>query len=404
METPTIPRLSHLLTGSLMAALALTLFVTPLGAQQAAPAPQGVYKITAEGVGSFRAADQARSREEALEDALRNAVEQASGIIIESESRMKNFELVKDEVLSRSKGFIKSYKVLKEGAAGPLYKVLIEALVVKSTFIKNLDKSIEELYRRVGRPRVMVVIRERTLNKEGISLDSADGPMKGVAEKEIRKLLMKQGFTFIDHRAAAGIDLMEVALKGDEIVREKVVQAARTSKAEIIILGNATSQFKGVTNNFNMAQADLSLDVIRVDNGQVMASEVISARGLHVNQSTSAVLSLQKAAREVTPKMMEQVSYQWIKDKNEGGRIEIVVKNVQFGQLLTIRRALGTEVSGVKKVQQRSFKKGVALIEVLTRKSAQDVAESLFEVQFPKFTLEIEDVSANKLVVSVSKK
>ena len=89
--------------------------------------------------------------------------------------------------------------------------------------------------------------------------------------------------------------------------------------------------------------------------------------------------------------------------KENPWRIELVVKNASFGDLLTLKRALSLRVSGVKQLKQRSFRKGVALFEFQSRKSAAQIAESLYEQKFKKFSLEIEDVSSKTLTVSLEK-
>ncbi len=363
-----------------------------------------MYQVQGEGVSGYNPRAVSRSRSEAIEAAQRDAVEKVSGVMIESESTLKNFELVKDEVLSRSKGFIKSYKILKEGRDRELYKVLINAVVVKADFIKQIDESLDNLYRRVGKPRVMVIIKEKFLDQYGDLKGEDDGPGQKIAEKAMRKILIKQGFTFIDPRAAAGMSLLQVALRGEEVAREKVVAAARKSEAEIIIMGSATTQEKGPRSSFFIAQADLALDVILVDSGQVMASEVLAERGLSINQNSANVKAVQNAAKKITAKLMEQVTYQWIKEKNEGGRIELVVKNASYGDLIALKRALNMGVGGVTGLQQRSYKNRTALFELQTRKTAGEIAEGLYEQKFKKFTLDIQDVSAKTLTVSVSRR
>lgn len=367
--------------------------------QQAGPE---VVQVRGEGLAAYT--DRARSRGAAIEAAQRDAVEKAVGVMIESESTMRNFTLVKDEVLSRSKGFIKTYKIVKEGRDRELYKVLIDALVVKAAFVKDMDDAIESLYRRVGKPRVMVVIKEKRLDEDGKVQEEVRANEQGISEKAIRKLLIKKGFIFVDARAASGMSLMKIALKGEQVAREEAVEAARTAKAEIVILGNATVQDRGSRNNFYFAQADLALDVVRVDTAQVMASEVVSDRGLQINSNSARVMALQKAAAKITPKIMEQVTYGWIKDKSQGSRIEIVVKNASFGDLLALKRALNTRVGGVKQLRQRSFKKGVALFELQSRKTAEEIAEGLYEQKFKKFRLDIVDVSGKTLTVRLEKK
>lgn len=362
--------------------------------------------IEARGVASYYQDDTARSRDEAIEAAQRDAVEQASGVFITSETEMRNFELISDDVLSRSKGFIRSYKVLKEQRDGPFYNVTIQAMVVRKAFMNDVSESLENLYQRVGKPRVMLVVEEFDAADSGggEGFASASTQSLNVVEKEIRKILLRQGFTFIDVRALTKGSLVEKAQKGSNTSRESLLDSARTSKAEIIMLGKARISAKGELHKFKIVEATVGLDVIRTDNGQIMASEVSLSKGLHINRDTAAVTALQKAAQKLTPKVMQQVTYLWIKEKNEGRRIEMVVKNVSFGQLLSLRKALSNQVKGVRKVRQKSYSDRTALLEVETRDAPDRLAEYLFETQFDNFRLDIQDVSATTLTVKMEKR
>jgi hypothetical protein len=356
-------------------------------------------KVTANGVASFRADDAARSREDAIEAARRDAVEQVSGVFIQTESELKNFDLVKDEVVSRSQGYLRNSKVVKEGAANNLYSVTIEAEVVKAAFIKQMQDSLEDLYRRVGKPRLMVLVKEF----KGGETDAAAVSDQGIAAREVRKILLAQGFTFIDPRIVTRTQLSELS-KGREADRNVFVSLGQATKAEIVMLGEVRISEKGVMNRFNRVQADMSMDVIKTDNGVIMASQTSSALDLHIDVNTATTNALQKVAQEITPKLAEQISYQWIKEKNEGSSIELTVKGASFGDLAVLRRALSNQVRGVKQVTQRSFSQGTALLVLTTRDSADRVAESLSETQFEKFTLEVVDVTPTSLIVNMNKK
>lgn len=379
---------------------------TPPAAAPAAPparAPdqEELFKVTANGASSYRADDLARSREEALEAARRDAVEQVSGVIISSESELKNFDLVKDEVLTRTQGYVRRSRILKEGRDGPMYAVTIEAEVSKGAFLKEVNDSLEGLYRRVGKPRVMLVIKESQAASDDKSTSTAG---LGVTEKEIRKILLGQGFTFIDPRVVTRAQMAELAAKGKNADTNVITQLGQTTQAEIVIVGEARTSNKGEFNRFYRVQADLSLDVLKTDNGQIMASDVYSAVALHINADTAAINALQKAAQEETPKLMQQVTYQWLKDKNEGARVELVVRNASFGDLLNLRRSLANNVRGVKKVTQRSYSQGTALLELETKDTADRVAESLNDAKFEGFALEIVDVTPTSLIVNMKKR
>jgi hypothetical protein len=369
--------------------------VTVLAQQPAQPAAEDSRTVTANGASTYRQDDLARSREEAIEAARRDAVEQVMGVFISSESEMKNFDLVKDEVLSKTQGFVKRSKVVKEGRDGPMFQVTIEAEVSKGAFLKEMNDSLEGLYRRVGKPRVMLVIQERADNS-GAGLNAA--------EKEIRKILLAQGFTFVDPKVLTRAQMADLEARGKDVDKDTLIRLGQSTKAEILITGQSRTSSKGEFNRFSRVQADVSLDVLKTDNGQIMASEVHSALGLHIAPETAAMNAIQKAAQEITPKIMQQVTYQWIKDKNEGARLEMTVRNTSFGDLVNLRRSLGNSVRGVKKVTQRSFSQGTAMLELETRDPAERVAESISETQFQGFSLEIVDVTSTSLIVNMKKK
>lgn len=367
----------------------------------ATPGAEELFKVTANGASTYRADDLTRSRDEAIEAARRDAVEQVSGVIVSSESEMKNFDLVKDEVLTRTQGYVRRSTVVKEGRDGPMYAVTIEAEVSKGAFLKELNDSLEGLYRRAGKPRVMLVIKETLpVNPDQATPQAA----LGVTEKEIRRLLLAQGFTFVDPRIVSRAQMASIQSQGKEVDAKTLQQLGATTQAEIVMVGEARASDKGMLNKFHRVVADLSLDVLKTDNGQVMASDVYtSPPTLHISVGTAAITALQKAAQVELPKLMQQVTFQWIRDKNEGALVEMTVRNATYGDLVNLRKSLTNTVRGVKKVTQRSFSQGTALLQIETKDSADRVAESLSDAKFDGFALEIVDVTPTSLVVNLKK-
>ena len=86
--------------------------------------------VFAEGVGT--------SREEAIKDAFRAAVRQVVGEVVDGETIVKNEELVKDQVLTYSDGFIPEHKVTSEKHANGLFHVGIQATVQRRSVIMKL--------------------------------------------------------------------------------------------------------------------------------------------------------------------------------------------------------------------------------------------------------------------------
>ena len=81
------------------------------------------------------------TQQQALDNAFKTAIEQYIGVVVDSETMMKNGKLIKDKILTASNGFIKSYKELSVDNSDGLIEVKINALV-KSQKVFNKIKSL----------------------------------------------------------------------------------------------------------------------------------------------------------------------------------------------------------------------------------------------------------------------
>ncbi len=86
------------------------------------------YEVTSQGTGA--------DLDAAVKSAQKNAIEQAIGVYIRSESQVKNYMSENDEVISSSQGYIRTYEVIEsnEGENG-MWTVKISASVPNFDFI-----------------------------------------------------------------------------------------------------------------------------------------------------------------------------------------------------------------------------------------------------------------------------
>lgn len=86
----------------------------------------------------------AAAEEEATNDALRRAVEQEAGVLLQSFTQMQNLEVVRDDIFSNARGFITNYKPLFKTTSsdGITYHVTVEA-DVNTLNMQNRIKSQE---------------------------------------------------------------------------------------------------------------------------------------------------------------------------------------------------------------------------------------------------------------------
>ncbi len=68
--------------------------------------------VEAVGDGSIVQGDLAKARDDAIENALRNAVEQTVGMLLSSETITKNFMTIDDRIYSRSTGYVQRLSLI----------------------------------------------------------------------------------------------------------------------------------------------------------------------------------------------------------------------------------------------------------------------------------------------------
>ncbi len=81
------------------------------------------------------------SEKKATNNAFRSAIQQYVGVIIDSETQLKNGSLIKDEILTASNGYIQKYDILSVSNDDGLFEVEIKA-VVRTQKIFNKVKSL----------------------------------------------------------------------------------------------------------------------------------------------------------------------------------------------------------------------------------------------------------------------
>ncbi|NVK20463.1 MAG: hypothetical protein HWE30_17350 [Methylocystaceae bacterium] len=100
---------------------------------------------------------QGATQRQALNAALRQAVEMQLGSDVEANSLVENFQVVRQQILKHTRGFVKSYQILKEARLKDgLYEVTIDA-VVDETNLKDSQNALTTLMKMAAHPRLLVV-------------------------------------------------------------------------------------------------------------------------------------------------------------------------------------------------------------------------------------------------------
>ena len=363
-------------------------------------------EIKAVGYGTIYNNNKSTARDKAIEDAQRKAVEQAMGTMISSETLMKNFQLINDRILSLASGYIETYTVISQKEADN--EMIVEILAVVGTHkLNDSIQAIKNLIRRMGKPKMMILIAEQSIYEEGqTSAQKTSGQVVlsatslGVAENALIEFFRAKGFEFIDRQAIAGqIEVADpIMLVNDQ---ERVKRIANLTDAQVVIFGQAQARVGGQVHDIYSGQANISLRALKADTGEIIAASNEHTAVPFVDPSTANSKALSEAAKKISQKLMDQILKQWQSEASGIRNVFLVIKGANYAEIKQFRSWLPKYVRGVKSVNQRDVQDGVAELEIEIQGSAQDLADSLSEKVFLEKTIEVLSLSSNKVGVEM---
>lgn len=375
-------------------------FSTLMYAQQQEEAKQ----VIANGMGAILAGDEVKAREDAISSALRNAVEQVVGTMIESDVLVENYQTVEDKIYTRTTGYVQQYDIMSTNKQSDnVIEVTIRAMV-KLSDLRNDLQAIGVLISRKGKPRTMVLIDERniTTNYHQLIADL------NTTETTIMNEMMNMGFPFVDAvQAKKNIarDMAQAAIQGDAAAAASI---ATRLGAEILITGTAISKVASggpaVVRNagFKSCQANINLRVIRADDATIIAVASAYDRAAHIDEVTGGSQALEKAAKKASSELADKIIKVWQQDVYSGTQVQLQVLNItSFSQLNIFKNSLSSYIRGVQSVNQRSFEGGSALFDIDIKGNAEQLASELDTKEIEGMKLQVIGLTANKVTVKI---
>ncbi len=378
----------------------LLLFSTSVFTQQQEEAKD----VIAKGMGAILAGDEVKAREDAISAALRNAVEQVVGTMIESEVLVENYQTVEDKIYTSTAGYVQKWDVLSSNKQQDNVLEVTVRATVKLTNLKNDLQAIGVLISRKGKPRTMVLIDERNITADYNQLAAN----LNTTETTIMNEMMNLGFPFVDATQAKqniARDQAVAAIQGDA---EAAAGIASRLGAEILITGTAISKVASgapaVLRNagFKSCQANLNLRVIRADDAKIIAVASAHDRAAHIDEITGGSQALEKASKKIVLDLKEKILKVWQEDVYSGTQVQLQVLNItSFAQLNTLKNSLSYYIRGVQSVNQRSFGGGSALFDVDIKGNAEQMASELEAKEIEGIKLQVVGMTANKVTARI---
>ena len=352
----------------------------------------------ADGVGNITAGDKERARDAAIWGALRQAVEQSLGTFLQSESIVENYQLISDNIISDTAGYIQKYYILEEFYQDELYRVKIKAYVASGKLENDLA-AVGLLMLQKHKPRVMVIIQEKRLDRRRVS--------DPVSETEIIKRLLKKGFKIVDQAQVKKIrynDQVRAALAGNDQIAAKI---GGHYGAEVVIIGEAFSEFAasgGILGKMISCRASVYARAIRTDNGEIIAAEGKQAGGIDISKNIAAEKALQNSGGQLSDFLIKQILSKWRSDVIDTTSVQLVVTGIDYRQFVKFKDVLKSTVRGVRAVHQRTFLGNRAVIDIDLKGDSQALADELSLRDFGNFKVSIINFTSNRLDLKVLKR
>jgi len=337
------------------------------------------------------------SREDAVRQAQRAAVEQALGVFVQSLTEMEDYEVKKDRILSQSEGYVTRYKVIKEINADDQYIVGIRAQV-STDKIKDDLKAMETLLISMERPTVMVLMEESY---------PAAGMDMNFAEAELIGLLKAKRFDLVDSAQIERIRTLASAqaiLNGDlEAARQLGLQLG----AQYVITGKAAVQDIGEVyagSGLRSMQASLQARIIQTRTGRLLGSTVKTAAAAHASPITGASMAVSKAVQKACDDyLIDSITHSFQDFLNNGAPIKIQINGVTTFDRNTDVTDLIAGLDRTVHVRKEGWHQtgGLLILDLRFRGTSEELARLLHNKTLADRSLEVVDVAPDRLACKI---
>ena len=142
------------------------------------------------------------TRDDAIQDGLRNAVEKATGVFIYSVTEVNNFKVEKDKIIASSRGFVKEYKVIEEKRLDNNYFITI-----------NVEVNVESI-KSILREKIKAITYEDTIKDYNLVTDRQERLRKFAELLKLMSLRPTEERYLVDY----ALEIVNVGLNSIDII------------------------------------------------------------------------------------------------------------------------------------------------------------------------------------------
>ncbi|OGH01991.1 MAG: hypothetical protein A2600_04595 [Candidatus Lambdaproteobacteria bacterium RIFOXYD1_FULL_56_27] len=245
------------------------------------------------------------ARDQARLNALRDAVEQGVGTLVDSNTKVENWQVIKDEIYTSARGFVTKFDVLKDQREGSAWVVEIDAEVATDALKAKLQ-DLRILHKKMGNKRLMVIYRP-----EDPKAMEPDHPAVAAALGNLQTALNQAGFRVFDQKSVErnAAEKRPSEAKG----KEAWIKIASEQQADIL----AEFELSDNLGSYGAAQIQSARVSLRVRIYDVSSGLMISNQSTEQKQLTNArpgSFDWRNALAQAAQKAADQTSAAGIND------------------------------------------------------------------------------------------
>jgi hypothetical protein len=312
------------------------------------------------------------SYDDATQRAIRAAIRQVAGVALTSETKVKDYELIREAIYSRAAGYCRSYDVLeKNRGLDDTYVVRVRADVARGQ-IKDDFLAIQSLIEQMGRPRFITLVEPRA--------GAVDGTKVWV-EAAINDHFEQTGFSVLhaETRDEAQLRAVLRAVAQGDTAKARQLKLRMGAPYGIDVVAFTQKKKERVYNvDANFAVCELRVMVVHRDSGEIVASKTGVAKAGSID--TSGMRSAaKKVVADVFPQVLDRILYHWCKDLDVGTAFTVEIAHAPFEVVSGVQQAL-EGVDGVRSVRGEGAPDGgIAVLRVIGRVSPHALADRIGE-------------------------
>jgi hypothetical protein len=313
------------------------------------------------------------TRDAAVNDARRAAIEQGIGAFIDAFTSVKDFAVVTDKVFSTAQGIIKNFDILDERKDNDgMFVVEARAVVAAAALDAVLGPVTIDM---LGNPRIMVIVDERIADKEQFIFTS---------EGEVERVFQNSGLHIVDKSQAdinTDINLNEARERQNV---EELLRISRNFQADILVSGKALAgsfvSIKRGGHPIFSGRASIQLKAVLTNTAQQVDFQTVDADQnftLGTTAEDAAIKGFKHCAPIAAKAMVNRIAYSMFGSLG-APTYRIQITGIPFKEVRVLKEALES-MDEVTSVYQRSYRSNTLELDVVSEMDANALAEWLYD-------------------------